>query len=439
MEKSIQYMQALQAKGVTYSMTSRNGPNSYDCSSAVYNSLKYAGIFTPTQWVGNTDSLYGDLERAGWTKLGANSKGNYDTQRGDIFIWGKRGNSSGAFGHTGIFTSADNVIHCSAGYNGVHVDNYDQLRAWNSYPEQTFYRYTGSSQPSQGDTDQNLDVGSYIKFDKTYTVNDVQLIGGIWQVRTNELCREGFTWDDNGIPAEPLVEVDAEGYRTSDQDLNVGSLYKIPGKFTVLDIGQYGRYWLALIKSNGLKFWVDVETATEILASDAGTPQPASRPAPVPTPTPTPEPEKPTETAPVAPETPKEDETDNQPTQPETPQEEPDNSSEKPDSPEDTTTNDVTKPKEETMAFSQDQASEIKSNTQEVLDANTEFTPIISDKVKTIAYFVTDTSAILSSLVLTVLAILGQVDGVVAVTLSTAIATALLGVKQTFRLSSKKQ
>ena len=417
MEKSIQYMQALQARGVTYSMVSRNGPNSYDCSSAVYHALKAGGLLPRNIGIGNTDSLFGDLERNGWVRLGTNAQGNYDTKRGDVFIWGRRGASGGAFGHTAIFTSADNVIHCSAGYNGVHVDNYDQLRAWNSYPEQTFYRYKGSSQPSQGDTDQNLDVGSYIKFDKTYTVNDVQLIGGIWQVRTNELCREGFTWDDNGIPAEPLVEVDADGYRTGDQDLNVGSLYKIPGKFSVLDLGQYGGYWLALIESNGLKFWVDVETATEILASDAGTPQPASRPAPIPAP------------APVAPETPKEDETNNEPSEPEKPQEEPKT---KPD--------DETKPKEEPkMAFSQEQAKEIKINSQAVLDANTEFTPIISDKLKTVAYFVTDTSAILSSLVLTVLAIFGQVDGVVAVTLSTAISTALLGIKQTFRLSNKKQ
>ena len=81
---------------VTYSMTYRNGPSSYDCSSAVYLALIEAGFLPKGSWVGNTDSLYGDLERNGWEKLPLDANGNADTRRGDIFLWGKRG-ASGRF------------------------------------------------------------------------------------------------------------------------------------------------------------------------------------------------------------------------------------------------------------------------------------------------------------------------------------------------------
>lgn len=50
---------------VSYSMARRLAPNSYDCISAVYRALKYAGMLPANAYVGNTDSLFGDLERAG--------------------------------------------------------------------------------------------------------------------------------------------------------------------------------------------------------------------------------------------------------------------------------------------------------------------------------------------------------------------------------------
>jgi hypothetical protein len=271
---------------VTYSMTSRNGPSSYDCSSAVYHALIEAGYLPSTQVIGNTDSEFGNLETNGWAKLKSNAQGNFDTKRGDIFIWGARGASSGVFGHTGIFVDANNIIHCSGGYNGIHTDNYDWLRSINGYPTQTFYRYTGKSTPapvSSKATDQSLEVGSYIKFSDTFSVDDVKLIGGIWQVRTKVLCRAGFTWDDNGIPAGPLVEVGADGYKTKDQSLDIGSLYKIPGKYKVLDLGYSNGMWLAQLEASGVKFWVDVATATEIPSNGSGTPTPATAPAPKPT------------------------------------------------------------------------------------------------------------------------------------------------------------
>lgn len=439
---------------VVYSMVYRlgqliNGKPGYDCSSSVYFSLIAAGLLPAGTRIGNTDSLYNDLERSGWSQVPADANGYIAAKRGDIFLWGKRGASSGGAGHTGEFIDGDRIIHCSYGYNGIHVDNHDWLSAINGYPELTVYRYTSTSYtpPSVpgSPTDQILDIGSTIKFDRVYTANDVQLIGGIWQVRCNELCPRGFTWDDNGIPAEPLVEL-TDSYRTSDQELEIGSKFTIPGKFTVLDLGQSDGMWLALIEWNGLKFWVDVATATEIASSDAGAPTPGTRPVspPVtnvqeipdtsPKPVEPPQPTEPTIDPPITPAPPTDDPVPpadtNVPSTNPTPVTEPE-----PDEP-----IKETKPKEnKPMAFTQEQQKTLAINAQEVLDANDEFTPVISDKVKTIAYFATDILATLSALVLTLLAIAGLLDGTVAITIQAAVTAALIGLKQTFRLSSKKQ
>ena len=270
---------------VTYSMVNRNGPNSWDCSSSVYHALIAGGLLPSSQWIGNTDSEFSSLESNGWVQVQPNAQGNFDNQRGDVFIWGVRGASSGAFGHTGMFTDADNIIHCSSGYNGIAISNYDWLHSINGNAPQTFYRYVGNSAPAPAPNDpndQSLVVGSYIKFADTYTADDVQLIEGTWQVRTTVLCRNAFTWEENGIPAEPLVEVTPDGFATGDQELAVGSLYKIPRRYQVLDLGYNNDMWMAQIQSGEQKFWVDVATATEVPESDTGTATPAPAPQPQP-------------------------------------------------------------------------------------------------------------------------------------------------------------
>lgn len=125
---------------VTYSMIHRDGPYSYDCSSSVYYALNSAG------WkfrIGNTDTLFGDLENNGWYHLPKNSQGGYDAEAGDVFIWGVRGASGGAFGHTGFFVDPDNIIHCNYGHNGISINNHDQIWAANNYPPVAIYRYGG--------------------------------------------------------------------------------------------------------------------------------------------------------------------------------------------------------------------------------------------------------------------------------------------------------
>jgi hypothetical protein len=285
---------------VYYSMDYRNGQQinsagqlvnsggrpGFDCSSALYYALIQGGYLSAGTWIGNTDSLYRDLEKNGWEQVKPDGNGYIATQRGDLGLWGKRGVSGGGAGHAMAWVNPDDIIHCSYGYNGIAVSNHDWLSALNGYPELTVYRYTGASLPAPTNAvDQIIEIGSLIKFDKAFRADDVQLIGDVWQVQSNELCQANFTWDDNGIPSTPLIEVDNDGFATPDQELEVGSTYKLPGKFSVQDVGQDGDRWLALIESNGLKFWVDIETATEVSASDSGTSTPSLRP-PVTTPTP---------------------------------------------------------------------------------------------------------------------------------------------------------
>lgn len=289
---TIQWYQDKMAQGITYSMVLRYGPDSYDCSSAGYYALIAGGFFPVGIHIGNTDSLYDDLEKYGWVQVPADANGNVATERGDACIWGVRGQSAGANGHFMEFVSEPNIIHCSGGYNGIHVDNHDWLNSINGYPPITVYRFAGHA-PSfdNNPVDQVVEAGSVIRFDKAYRVDDLQTVENDWQIQTTELCHADFTWQDNGIPASIVVKVDGAGYATADQELAVGSEYVIPGKFTVLDVGQDGDRWLAQIDvGDGLKTWVDLETTTEIKASDNGHPTPPQAPTPPPPTPPTPAP-----------------------------------------------------------------------------------------------------------------------------------------------------
>ncbi|MFM0714638.1 peptidoglycan amidohydrolase family protein [Streptococcus suis] len=111
---------------VTYSMDYRNGPNSFDCSSSVYYALMSAGAIS-AGWAVNTEYEHDWLIKNGYTLIAENT--DWDAKRGDIFIWGRRGHSAGAGGHTGIFVDPDNIIHCNYARNGITVDNYNQTAA----------------------------------------------------------------------------------------------------------------------------------------------------------------------------------------------------------------------------------------------------------------------------------------------------------------------
>ena len=101
---------------VRYSMNARSGPSSYDCSSAVYSALFYAGFKPNINYLGSTVSLWSDI---GSSKLMVEISRS-QARRGDIFLSGGRGAASaGANGHTGVFLSNSQIIHCNYRDNGI--------------------------------------------------------------------------------------------------------------------------------------------------------------------------------------------------------------------------------------------------------------------------------------------------------------------------------
>ncbi|HEM3710124.1 TPA: glucosaminidase domain-containing protein [Streptococcus suis] len=123
LEASISWMNDRVGK-VTYSMDYRNGPNSYDCSSAVYYALMAGGAIS-AGWAVNTEYEHDWLIRNGYVLVAENKP--FDAKRHDIFIWGKRGYSSGGGGHTGIFVDNVNIIHCNFKRNGITIDDYNKV------------------------------------------------------------------------------------------------------------------------------------------------------------------------------------------------------------------------------------------------------------------------------------------------------------------------
>ncbi|HEL1990045.1 TPA: glucosaminidase domain-containing protein [Streptococcus suis] len=139
LETSIRWMSDRVGK-VSYSMDYRNGPNSYDCSSAVYYALMAGGAIS-AGWVVNTEYMHDWLIRNGYVLVAENKP--FNAQRHDVCILGKRGYSSGAGGHVVIFVDNVNVIHCNYARNGITIDNYNQVHRGMYY-----YLYRPANQPS---------------------------------------------------------------------------------------------------------------------------------------------------------------------------------------------------------------------------------------------------------------------------------------------------
>lgn len=110
--KLIQWFKDREGK-TTYSMTYRNGPTSYDCSSAVFSALIYAGYLPEGTWLGNTETLFG-LEGSLLIPITAE-----EVTAGDIFVNGIKGDSLGAGGHTGVAVSNSSIIHSNYSDNGI--------------------------------------------------------------------------------------------------------------------------------------------------------------------------------------------------------------------------------------------------------------------------------------------------------------------------------
>ena len=134
-EVAIAWMKAREGK-VSYSMDYRDGDDSYDCSSSVYYALRSAGA-SSAGWAVNTEYEHDWLIKNGYELISENTE--CEAQRGDVFIWGRKGASAGAGGHTGIFVDSENIIHCNYRYNGITVNNHDYI--WSLAGQPYFYIY----------------------------------------------------------------------------------------------------------------------------------------------------------------------------------------------------------------------------------------------------------------------------------------------------------
>lgn len=292
MDKVIEWFQQRQGR-VTYSMINRNGPSSYDCSSAIYHSLIYAGILPAGFRIGNTETMFVDLPKFGFQRIEADANGYIPTQRGDIFIWGKQGYTSGANGHCGVYKDSDNIIHCNYAYNGIHTDNHDWLAGINNVQYLTIFRYTGKPQnapapaPRNEAIDDVINIGSHFKINPALQVAEVNINDGRRELKIDALCPRGFTWAENGVPANWAFKVDGDGYRV-DGEINAGDWVKIQGAFVALEVVQNDGMWFAKVKRDGIDVWMELTPVSEIPAGEYGT-KTEYRPAPAPVEEPKPE------------------------------------------------------------------------------------------------------------------------------------------------------
>lgn len=438
MDKVIDWFQQRQGR-VSYSMNYRNGPNSYDCSSAIYHALIYAGILPAGFRIGNTETEFVDLPKFGFQRIEADANGYIPTQRGDIFIWGKQGQTSGAGGHTGVFVDNDNIIHCAYGYNGIHTDNHDWLAGINGVQDLTIFRYTGKPQntpapaPYVEKIDDEINVGSHFKFNQTFTVAETRINEGRKEIQINELCPVGFTWEENGVPADWLVKVDNDGFRIGGE-INAGDLVKIEGAFVAQEVVQNDNMWFAKINRGGVDVWVDLAPTTEILAGEFGT-RIENRPAPALT-TPAPEP--------TAIELPKTEvkSTENQGLIGQ--KEEKNDMSHNLENSGNTENSKKVEKKQLIQINARPLTKEelkmledLQKNTVENI-ANTEYEPRISEKAKTTVYFIADLGILTNMLIATICVILIPNATKEILAISGAIATAFAGLKPIFKLGAKK-
>ena len=456
MDKVIEWFEQRRGR-VSYSMINRNGASSYDCSSSIYHALIYAGILPQGFRIGNTETEFVDLPKFGFQRIEADSNGYIPTQRGDIFIWGKQGQTSGAGGHTGIYLDGDNIIHCSYGYNGIHTDNHDWLAGINGVQDLTIFRYTGkpqnapAPQPTPEVIDDVINIGSHFKIPQSHQVAEVNINDGRRELKIDALCPRGFTWAENGIPASWAVKLDWDGYRI-DGEINAGDWVKIQGAFVALEVVQNDGMWFARVKRDGIDVWMELTPVSEIPAGDKGTIT-DYRPAPQLAPVEPPKPEVKEEPKPEIKEEPEVVENQELPTTEEKSTENQELTVQKEERKDmshnlENSENAENSKKIEKKQLIQINArpltkeelkmlEDLQKNTVENI-ANTEYEPRISEKAKTTVYFIADLGILTNMLIATICVILIPNATKEILAISGAVATAFAGLKPIFKLGAKK-
>lgn len=262
-----------QRKGqVTYSMAARNGPNSYDCSSAVYYALQ-AGGFLGSGVMGNTDTLFGHLESAGWKKTSS-------PKRGDVFIFGVQGSSGGAAGHTGIFIDGTNVIHCNYASNGISVNDYNRVRSGAGNPPATIYRNPSKADTPNITTEEERRAWSIAQVLNKAGYNKVAIASILGNIEVEVGTSMNPDTDQVGGPAYGLVQWDGSAYplvgvptpngreyvqRLFNHSGLVGDYTKAEPQARLIDWCMFNGQWIGAVEPKsveGFKNVGDVTTGT---------------------------------------------------------------------------------------------------------------------------------------------------------------------------------
>lgn len=107
-----------------------------DCSGSVYRILRESGGFN-YGYIPSTETLHDYLLKLGYEKIAENS--DFPMQRGDIIIWGKKGYSAGAGGHTGVALDNQKWIECTGWKMTTIISNHDERWVMAGCPY--FYAY----------------------------------------------------------------------------------------------------------------------------------------------------------------------------------------------------------------------------------------------------------------------------------------------------------
>ena len=222
-ENAIAWMNARKGR-VSYSMEYRDGEDSYDCSSAIYYALRSGGAVS-AGWAVNTEYEHDWLIKNGYELISENTP--WDAKRGDIFIWGRRGYSSGAGGHTGMFVDSDNIIHCNYARNGITVNNHDDI--WYSAGQPYFYAYRLTNQNAQPEEPkkgwQSDDKGDwYARANGSYPKSEFEYI---------EENKSWFYFDAKGycVKSDWVFHTDGKWYYFEEDGYMVSSWRKINNKW----------------------------------------------------------------------------------------------------------------------------------------------------------------------------------------------------------------
>lgn len=184
---------------VSYSMYgSRNfSDGTCDCSGAVYTALRKGGA-SNLGYIASTETLHNWLLNNGFKLIAENSE--WQMKRGDVVIWGRRGQSAGAGGHTGICVDSQNWLECTAWRDlGETQQNHDARWAMNNNPYFYVYRLAsgGTSTPTIAPVSSNHKT---VATDVTYALRSLN--GGWLDNVTN------FGSGDNGFAGMPNQQHD---------------------------------------------------------------------------------------------------------------------------------------------------------------------------------------------------------------------------------------